>query len=112
VTNPDVCPTPESNGGYDRRLWDNVCDYNGFDSDNDDGLDPGIRDKLGNAVSGLASYRVQVDVATGTSLALGSLSNTAGCTARIARITVAASDPRDQTVQLIGYRTSYWDEGC
>lgn len=112
VTNPDVCPTPESDSGYNRRLWDNLCDYDGFDSDNDDGLDPGIRDRLGNALPGLSSYRVQVAVDTGTSVTLGSLSNTAGCTPRIAIITVTASDPRGQTVQLIGYRTSYWEEGC
>ncbi len=112
VTSPNVCPAAESDGGYDRRLWDNLCDYNGFDSDNDDGLAPGIRDRLGNALPGLSSYRVQVDVDTSTGLTLGTLSNTAGCTPRIARITVTASDPRGQTVQLTGYRTSYWDEGC
>lgn len=112
ISNPDVCPTPESDSGYDRRLWDNICDYDNFDSNNDDGLDPGIRDRQGNALPGLTSYRVQVAVNTDTSLTLGDLSNTSGCTPRIARITVTASDPRSQTVQLTGYRTSYWDEGC
>ncbi len=112
VTSPNICPSAESDGSYDRRLWDNLCDYNGFDSNNDDGLAPGIRDRLGNALPGLSSYRVQVDVDTSTGLTLGTLSNTAGCTPRIARITVTASDPRGQTVQLTGYRTSYWDEGC
>ncbi|MEP4548325.1 MAG: prepilin-type N-terminal cleavage/methylation domain-containing protein [Saccharospirillum sp.] len=112
ITDPDICPTPETGASYDRRLWDNLCDYNGFDSNSDDGLAPGIRDRQGNALPGLSSYRVQVTVDTSTGLALGTLSNTAGCTPRIARITVTASDPRGQTVQLTGYRTSYWDEGC
>jgi len=112
ITNPAVCPTPETDSGYNRRLWDNLCDFNSYDSDNDDGLAPGIRNRLGSALPGLASYRVQVSITTDNSLTLGDLSNTAGCTPRIARITVTATDPRGQSIQLTGYRTSYWDEGC
>ncbi len=109
-----VCPTAESDSGYDRRLWDNVCDYNGFDSNTSDNGNSGIRFKDGGAVSGLAGYRAQVVVQSDTTVSLGALSNSASpCSPDILRVDITVTDPRGQTLLLSGYRTSYWDEaGC
>ena len=110
---PAVCPTRETGSGYDRSLWDNVCDYRDFDSNNDDG-NSGIRTKDGTPITELSGYHVQIEVDSSDSVQLGSLSNDlANCDApRILRINVNVTDPRGQSLTLSGYRTSYWDEGC
>lgn len=114
---PFVCINPESDGGYDRRLWDNICDYQGFNSSNPDNGISGIRDKNGNTIAGLNSYVVVVGVDISNSVGLGSgadrVENTSSCSAaRVLRVDVTVTDPRGQDFLLTGYRTSYWDEGC
>lgn len=110
---PEVCPGPESSTGYDRQVWDNVCDYVNYDSDNDDGLS-GIRNKNGALIDGLDDYQVEISVDDSDSVSLGSMSNdSSACSApRLLRIDLTVTDPRGQTLQLSGYRASYWDEGC
>lgn len=103
---PDVCPAPEPLSGDDRSGWDNVCDYDGYDSGT-----AGPRHANGNLIDGLGGYRRQVDVAADTGLTLGDLTNQSGCVPIILRIDVTVSGPRGNDLVLSGYRTSYWDEG-
>lgn len=105
-----ICPTPEPLSNNDRNGWDNICDYNGYDSDPD-----GPRFRDGSLIPGLNSYQVQVAVNAGFGLTLGDLSNAAGCIPEVARITVTVTDPRGQAVTLDAYRTAYFDDpqgGC
>ncbi|MFG1496782.1 prepilin-type N-terminal cleavage/methylation domain-containing protein [Saccharospirillum sp. HFRX-1] len=105
-----ICPTPETLSDNDRNGWDNICDYNGYDSDPDG---PSFRD--GSPMTELADYRVQIAVNAGFGVSLGDLSNTAGCVPQIAHINVTVTDPRGQPLTLDAYRTSYFNDtqgGC
>jgi len=113
----DICPTPETLTNYDRDGWDNICDYNGYDSDAVSSPDPaGPRTRNGTPITSLAAYRVQVAVNANNGLALGTgLSNISGCIPQLAQITVTVTDPRGQSLTLDAYRASYYDDtrtGC
>lgn len=107
----NVCPTPESVTGNNRSVWNNICDYNGYDSGS---AGPSFRN--GIPIPELAGYRVQASVDASTGLTLGTgLSNQAGCVPQVARIAVTVTDPRGQQLTLDAYRTSYYNDpngGC
>ena len=101
-----ICPAPETLTANDRNGWDNICDYDGYDSNPD-----GPRSHDGTLMPDLTGYRVQVTVNAGFGLSLGNgLSNTAGCIPQVARLTVTVTDPRGQPLTLEAYRTSYFDD--
>lgn len=105
---PTVCPTPETVSS--RSQWDNVCDLDGYASPS-----AGVTTPQGTAISGLENYAVSVAVDDSDGLSLNGMANQSGCTPRILKITVTATDPRGQVYSLIGYRTSYWSDtksGC
>lgn len=106
TTPTTACPTAETLSGNDRSTWDNICDYNNYDSGS-----AGPRFSNGNLMPGLGDYRVQVSVDDSVGLALGSLSNQAGCAPQLLLISVTVSGPRGQSLSLDAYRTSYYDEG-
>ncbi len=83
-----VCPAAPSS----RANYDNVCDYNGLD-------DKGARDASGQAITALASYRVQVQVAA---QALGSVT-----ASKALLVQVTVTDPVGHILRLDGYRTHY-----
>jgi len=117
LTTVNICPTPETLTSYDRNGWDNICDYNGYDSDAVSSPDPaGPRTHNGTPITPLAAYRVQVAVNANNGLALGTgLSNIASCVPQLAQITVTVTDPRGQSLTLDAYRASYYDDtrtGC
>lgn len=107
----NACPTPETLTNNDRNAWDNLCDYNGYDSGS-----AGPRERDGTLMPGLTGYRVQVAVNAGFGVTLGGdLTNQAGCIPQLARITVTVTDPRNQPLTLDTYRASYFDDpgvGC
>ena len=83
-----LCPTPEGS----RAAYDNVCDYDGLD-------EIGARDQSGTAITGLESYRVEIDV--DRSVNLGGLSGSAN----VIRVDAAVTDPTGRIVRLSAYRT-------
>lgn len=108
-----ICPTQTIPPDADRNAWNDICDYNSYDSGS---AGPRFRD--GNVIPGLSGYQVQVTVDASVSSALtlgGDLSNQAGCVPQLARITVTVTDPRGQPLKLDAYRTSYYNDttgGC
>jgi len=84
-----LCPAPEAT----RSLYDNVCDYQGFD-------ETGVHDQSGTPITGLDGYRIEVDVDTGANL--GTLSGPAD----VIRIDATVTDPMGNPVRLSGYRTN------
>lgn len=83
-----VCPAPPAS----RASYDNVCDYDGLN-------DNGARDARGQAISALASYRVQVEV---TAQAWAGLA-----ASDVLRVQVTVTDPAGQPLSLDGFRTRY-----
>lgn len=83
------CPTAPAS----RANFNNVCDYNGY-SDNS------IRLPDGSTVASLSGYSVSIVVADTNSLP-GIASN---CALRIA---VSVTNPLNETMTLVGYRTDY-----
>lgn len=83
-----LCPSPPAS----RASYDNVCDYNGLN-------DNGARDARGQAITALASYRVQVAV---TPQAWDVLP---ASDALLVQVTV--TDPGGQVLRLDGYRARY-----
>ncbi len=75
--------------GADRSLFDDVDDYNGLN-------DTGVHDHLGNAVSSLANYNVQVTVSAPQTLS----------GVWVKKITVAVSGV-GSGLDLIAYRADY-----
>lgn len=84
----DVCPTPE----VQRSLYDNVCDYQGFD-------ESGVSTQEGVAVAGLELYRARIAVDT-----TASLSGLSGA-AQLLRIDVRVNFSSRVDLTLSGYRT-------
>jgi hypothetical protein len=108
---PSVIASIENGAGRiaspNRLAWDNIYEYNGY-------IDS-IKDISGSAIEALAGYRVKIDVDIATDMALGpNMKNSAnaGCPAKIAKISVTVTDPRNQETTLSAFRTSYWDPGC
>ena len=98
------CATPEAMGpeaGETRYSagtpFDNVNDYNGFNTATD--ALPGIRQIDGTLVAGLGSYSAAVTVAQ---VALGGVPASDSL-----RITVTVTGPANVTVTIDGYRTRY-----
>ncbi len=85
-----ACPAAEAS----RDLYDNVCDYAGID-------DAGARDQDGNAIAGLAAYRVRV--AVDTTATLNDLSGSAD----VLRVDVRVTHPPLVDLNLSGYRTRF-----
>lgn len=79
-------------GEGSRTLFDDVDDYNGLD-------DNGARNQTNTALSGLASYRVRMTVASG---ALGALAAT-----DVKRVDVSVTHPIGVAMTFSGYRTRY-----
>lgn len=105
-TPTSVCPTPETLINNDRNGWNNLCDYQGYDSGSDG---PRLRD--GTLMPGLSGYRVQVAVDASSAVSLGTgLTNLAGCIPQLVRIEVTVTDPGGQSLSLSGYRASYFDD--
>jgi len=92
-----------------RSNWDNVFEYDGYNSG-----PSGITDAQGNNIDGLENYQVQVLIDISHSVQLGDISNSPDpdCPAKIMQITVTTTDPRGQQTILNGYRTGYWDSSC
>jgi len=86
-----------------RLTWDNLYEYNNYSTT--------IQDVSGAPINTLSGYAVNISVDISTGLSLGTSSNSvlATCPAKIALITVVITDPRNQTTELSGYRTSYFD---
>ena len=87
------CASPPVGG---RAFFNDICDYNNLN-------ETGARDQNNQAISGLESYSIQVNVDT-SSASLGGL--TAGN--EVVRIDVAVSHPQlSSAMVLSGYRTKY-----
>ena len=111
----NVCPTAEGS----RAAYDNVCDYDGLDSDgaktgcNSAG---GACDQLGNVISGLERYRVTVSVDRSPGLDLNGITNSVAI--RVLHILVTISHPGlENNIVMGGYRVNYecnlsTDPGC
>ncbi|WP_222911385.1 prepilin-type N-terminal cleavage/methylation domain-containing protein [Pseudomonas sp. DNDY-54] len=80
----------EKTAGLPRARFDDVCDYAELE-------DIGVRDAVGNLITGLAGYKVRVAVA--------SLASWNGVPAR--RIEVTVTDPSGHDLRLSGFRTCY-----
>lgn len=85
-TDPDLAPE------VGRQNFDDVGDYNFIDN--------GAYDCRGNAIAGLAQYRVQVGTAP---VQLGVPPDDTPAV----RVTVTVTDPTGATTRLEGFRTSY-----
>jgi MSHA pilin protein MshD len=104
AVNAAGCATPEAMGpeaGESRYSastpFDNVNDYNGFNTATD--ALPGIRQIDGTLITGLGGYSAAVTVAQA---ALGGIAASDSL-----RITVTVTGPAGVTVTLDGYRTQY-----
>ena len=84
-----LCPAPEAQ----RRLYDNLCDYQGLD-------ERGARDQSGAAIAGLDGYRVEIEV--DLSARLGSLSGSP----EVLRVDAVVTDPSARSVIVSGYRSA------
>lgn len=94
---------PEGESRYSATTpFDNVNDYNGYDSGAD--APPGIKDISQTAIAGLAAYRVAVSVAAQPLNGVGSDAN--GVPQSLL-ITVTVTGPGNTTVVLHGYRLRY-----
>ncbi len=92
-------------GSSNRLNWNNIYEYQGYDNS--------VSALDGSAIPALSRYRVAITINIEAGLSLGTLSNSAAtCPPIIALITVTITDPRNQTTNLSGYRTSYYDPGC
>jgi MSHA pilin protein MshD len=81
--------------------FDNVNDYNGYDS----ATEGGIRDITNTLITEVAAYRATIAVAP---VALGGIASTdANGQANVLLITVTVTGPANTTVVLNGYRTKY-----
>jgi MSHA pilin protein MshD len=87
-----VDPNPTTPPNTGRASWDLVDQYNG--------LVEGPHDQFGNAIASLSSYTVSVSTSQSSALA--------GVPAAAARrVDITVSYPRNASVTLSGYRTSY-----
>jgi len=84
-----LCPTAEAQ----RRLYDNICDYNGLS-------ETGARDQSGAAVTGLGGYQISISVDQTANLAGVSGSS------NVLRVDASVTDPAGRVVRLSGYRTN------
>ena len=83
--------------------FDNVNDYNGYNS----AADGGIKDITGTLIPDLIPYQATVAVAVAP-VALGGIASTdANGQANVLLITVTVTGPANTTVVLNGYRTKY-----
>jgi MSHA pilin protein MshD len=82
--------------------FDNVNDYNGYDSNAD--APPGIKDIAQTAIANLGAYRVVVSVA---GQPLNGIGNDANGNPQSLLITVTVTGPGNTTVVLHGYRVRY-----
>lgn len=83
-----VCPAPEGA----RPLYDNVCDYDGFD-------EMGARDQTGRVIVGLENYRIQISI--DTSANLGAIAGSA----EVLRVDATITDALGRPLLISGYRT-------
>lgn len=104
AANAAACATPEAMGpeaGETRYSaatpFDNVNDYNGFNTATD--ALPGIRQIDGTLIAGLGGYNASVAV---TQVALGGIAATDSL-----RITVTVTGPANVTTAVDGYRVRY-----
>lgn len=81
---------PDSDGETDRRLFDDVDDYDGLVND-------GAVDQNGNAIPGLNNYRVTVSVA-------GQSYGPATAQVNGLKIDVTVTDPAGESLTLNGFR--------
>lgn len=81
-----LCPAPEAN----RKLYDNVCDYNGLSNS-------GARNQNDVAIVGLEHYTVNVAVA-GSSFGAPAVNGL--------KISVSVTDPTGGSLSLTSYRTA------
>jgi len=77
--------------GTNRTVWDDVCDFNGYNS-------TGINDAQGNSVSALSSYKVLPAVA---------VTNTTISGVTVKKVVVSVTDTQNNTIVLTGYRGNY-----
>jgi MSHA pilin protein MshD len=88
--------------GDNRILFDNVYEYQGYDEP--------VQNRDGSAIAELAGYQIAITIDNSVGLALGGLTNPGAlCPPVVMLVTVTVTDPRGQTTQLQGYRTSYFD---
>lgn len=86
--------------------FDNVNDYNGFNTATD--ALPGIRDLSGTPIAALAGYSASVAIAAQTVGPGGAqIAGTGANGAQSLLITVTVTSPRADTLALSGYRTRY-----
>lgn len=86
------CAAPPGGG---RSVYASVCDYQGLS-------DTGAKDQFGNAMPGLSSYNVAVNI-DGTTAALGAL--TPGT--QVVRVDVTVTRNLMPTLVISAYRTKY-----
>lgn len=86
------CAAPPGGG---RSVYTSVCDYQGLS-------DTGAHDQYGNAITGLSSYNVAVNI-DGTTAALGTL--TPGT--QVVRVDVTVTRKLMPTLIVSAYRTKY-----
>jgi len=102
---------PETTGGpgtQEKRSsttypFDNVNDYNGYDSNNE--APPGITDISGAAISSLGGYRAVITVVEQAIPAVGTIPAVPAADSLL--ITVTVTGPANTSVSLHGYRTRY-----
>jgi len=87
---------------YGPTFFDNVSDYNGYDSNAD--APPGIKDINQSPIAELGGYRVQVSVA---GQPLQGIGDDANGRPQSLLITVTVTGTDNTTVRLDGYRTRY-----
>jgi MSHA pilin protein MshD len=113
TTTAGCASTPEAIGpeaGESRynasNPFDNVNDYNGFNTATD--ALPGIRDLSGTPIAALAGYSASVSVAATALGPGGSQVPASGANGALSLlITVTVTAPRGDTLALSGYRTRY-----
>lgn len=86
------CGSPPAGG---RSVYTSVCDYQGLS-------DTGAKDQFGNAITGLSSYNVAVNI-DGSTAVLGSL--TPGT--QVVRVDVTVTRKLMPTLIISAYRTKY-----
>lgn len=83
--------------------FDNVSDYNGYDTNNE--VPSGIKDITGTAIPGLGAYRAVITVAQQSIPLVGAVPAIPAADSLL--ITVTVTGPANTSVSLHGYRTRY-----
>lgn len=97
------------NNATNRLAFNNIFEYQDYNQP--------AQNIDGSSIDELSGYQINIDIDHSPGLILGTITNpVASCPPAIFLITVTVTDPRGQSVQLQGYRASYFDSqsryGC